>query len=368
MKLSCERQKLIESLSIVQKATDPKSSILVLRNVLMKADDGGNLELSAYDHRMGIRTSTTCSTIETGAVTCPCDVLMDILNVVEDDSVNLSVEEEILDIDTEKQHFKLNCISADDFPPFPQVDEKTTLEINSKALEKGLRQALIATDENDPRVYMGGVFFEKEEGGGINLVATDGRRLSISKITDENAKIPEINMIVPARSLHELARLIHDTEGSVKTCVGERSVSFSFNNVYIVSRLTDADYPNYRRAIPSEFSGTARINRMKLTKAVRGTAIMARSKETQGLFEMELRDESVKFQAMTLDLGSSNIEVEALKKGKDIKLAYNIKFVNDFLNVIDDEEIVIDYTKESGPAVFHSDNPGYSYILMPVRM
>ncbi|MEW6202556.1 MAG: DNA polymerase III subunit beta, partial [bacterium] len=241
------------------------------------------------------------------------------------------------------------------------------LQLKSNILMKGINRTIIATDENDPRAYMGGICLETGKSG-INFVATDGRRLGINTYGENGEKYPEIKIIIPARTMRELVSIMPDEEEIIDISIGEKSISFTFGDIYVTSRLIEADYPNYRRAIPQECTGSCRLNREKFTKSVRAAAIMAKSKEMRDIMELELRDELVRISSSTIDVGAANIEIDARKKGNDIKFSYNLRYLLDFLNVVGDEEVVLDYTHETGPCVFHTDSPEFTYIVMPIRI
>lgn len=364
MKFTCDRQQLQKGLSIVQKATDAKSNILVLRNVLMNIS-GEKLELTGYDHRLGIRTAVDCQAENSGSITCPCDLLTDILNVIDEDRVRFELEDETMNVQAGKFFYKLNCVASEDFPNLPEEETDGAISMKAAALRKGIRRALIATDETDPRVYMGGVYFEIEDKK-LRMVSTDGRRLSL--VEAEGEVSGELKIVVPARTLNELSHILPDKEEEIKITPGKKSISFAFGQVFMVSRLIEADYPNYKRAVPTEYISNARVGRQKFQNALRAASVMAKSKDAMGMVEVETKDDCIKFSAVTVDIGSAALEIEAQKKGKDMKIAYNIRYVMDFLNVVDSDEVVIDFTKETGPAVFHTDTPDFSYILMPIRV
>lgn len=365
MKFTCERTSLLKGLSIVQKATDPKSNILVLRNVLVNIKDE-TLELTGYDHRLGIRTSVSCKPEESGSITCPCDLLVEILNAVDEEQVRFELEEETMNVEAGRYYYKVNCIPSEDFPNLPEEEGGEEFAMKSSALRKGIRRALISTDDSDPRAYMGGVYFETEEGL-LRLVATDGRRLSIVESEEKGEIAKGLKIVVPSRTLGELTHILTDREEDVLVTPRAKSISFTFGDVYVVSRLIEADYPSYKRAIPTEYVATCRVSRQKLQAALRAASVMARSRDAMGLVELEVRDDCINFRSTTIDIGSAALEIEAQKKGKDIQIAYNIKYVMDFLNTVEEDEVVIEYTKETGPAVFHTDSPGFKYILMPIR-
>lgn len=367
MRFSCNREKLLKNLHIAQRATDAKSNIAVLRNVLLEVESN-NMNIIGFDHRMGIRTGMECNTEESGKITVPCALLLEILSVMQEETVYFSLDGYVMAVECGKSKYSLNCLSADDFPEFPEIGDEKSFDILKEVLEKGVKQTLLATNPDDPRAFMGGIFIKAEKEN-IIFVGTDGHRLAFRKFEMVGANPPAFELIVPARTMSELLRIISETEtGKVKIGLGEKSISITLDSVYIVSRLVDAKYPKYEKVIPEAQGGSCRVGRQKMAGAVRGAAIMARAKENKDMIEISITDDSMKFSASTQDVGSADEEIEITKKGKDIRFAFNSKYIIDFLGVVDDDEIVIEYTEELNPSLFHTDNPDYKYVLMPIKV
>jgi len=367
MRFSCNREKLLKNLHIAQRATDPKSNIAVLRNVLF-AVKPGSLDIVGFDHRMGIRTAMECSTDESEKITVPCALLLEVLSVMREETVYFSLDGYVMTVECGKSRYVLNCLSADDFPEFPEISNEKTFEIARDTMEKGVRQTILATNPDDPRAFMGGVFIKADKES-IIFVGTDGHRLAFRRFVLGESGHPVFELIVPARTLAELLRITAEAQGEkVKIGLGEKSISITLDGVYIVSRLVDAKYPKYEKVIPETQGGSCRVARLKMTGAVRGAAIMARAKENKDMIELSITDESLKFSASTQDVGSADEEIEITKKGKDVRFAFNSKYILDFLGVVDDDEIVIEFTEELNPALFHTDNPDYKYVLMPIKV
>jgi len=366
MKFSCRRELLIKNLQIAQRATDPKSNITILRNVLIDLKED-RMDIIGFDHRIGIKTGMECTVEEPGRITVPCALLLEILGAMGEEMVYFTLDGYILNIECDKSRYNLNCLSAEDFPQFPEIKEEKSFEVEAGILEKGIRQTILATNPDDPRAFMGGVYIKggKEE---LVFVGTDGHRLAFRRFQPE-AAVPEFEVIVPTRTLSELLRIIGEVEPEkLKIGVGEKSVSFTMDGVFVISRLVDAKYPKYDKVIPDNTEGSCRVGRQKMANAVRGASIMARAKENKDMVEMSITDESIKFQSSTNDIGSADEEIAVTKKGRDVRFAFNSRYILDFLGVVDDDEIVIEFTEELNPSLFHTDNPDYRYVLMPIKV
>lgn len=367
MKFSCNKELLQKNLHIAQRATDPKSNISVLRNVLLELGDN-KLDVVSFDHRMGIKTTMECVSDQVGRTTIQCNLLLDCLNSITEENVYFTLDGNTMKLESGSFNYTINCISADDFPPFPEAAEEKSFELNKEMLEKGVKQTILATNQDDPRAFMGGVFI-KTEGTNVIFVGTDGHRLSFRKFESGEKSLPAFEIIAPARTLSELLRIVSEIDSDkIKVGVAEKSVTFTMGGVFLVSRLVDAKYPKYERVIPENQDGSCRVARQKMISAVRGAAIMARSKENKDMVEMSITDETITFASKTQDEGSASVEINVAKKGRDVRFAFNSKYILDFLNAVDDDEIIIDFTEELSPSMFHTDSPDYKYVLMPIKV
>lgn len=366
MKFSCGREILTRKLQMAQRATDVKSNIAVLRNVLFTLAEN-TLELTGFDHRIGIKTSLECVTEEPGEITVPCALLLEILGVMKGDSVHFNLDGFVMNIESGRQKYNINCMSAEDFPPFPEIQENKSFNQEADILEDGIRKTYFATNPDDPRAFMGGVLMSSS-GGKLLYVGTDGHRLAFREF-ETGDKLPEFEVVVPTRTLGEVLRIISETDAEkVEIIAGDKTISFNAGDVFMVSRLVEVKFPNFSKVIPQNTEGSCRVSRRNFADAVRGASIMARAKENKDMIEINITDESIRLYSSTQDMGSATEEIEVVKKGNDIRVAFNSRYIIDFLGVVEDDEVVIDYVDELKPGLFHTDDPGYKYVLMPIQV
>jgi DNA polymerase-3 subunit beta len=355
---------LFKNLKMVQRATDQKSNIIVLRNVLFDLCDG-RLKLTGYDHRIGIKSEMECDVEVEGSITVPCALLLEVLDVVHEERVSFMLEESILHMTCGKSKYDFSCFPADDFPSLPTSEEKDMFNLVKDVLQVGIRQTLYSTAPDDPRAFMGGILVKIEKGV-ISFVATDGHRLVVRKF--EAKDVLEKSIIVPARAMAEVLKILSDAgEEPIKVAIDDKKVSFTIGSVVVVSRLVEAEFPKYEKIIPAKSDGICRVNRIRMIAAVKGASIMSQSKDNKDLIAVKVVDDSMNFSASTQDIGSADEEIDVAKKGKDVSIAFNARFILDFLNAIEDEEVLFEYVGEVNPGVFHADSPDYIYILMPIK-
>lgn len=384
MKFSCSREELTKNLNVAQRATDSKSNVMVLRNVLFELKEG-RLGLIGYDHRIGIKTSMKCEIDQEGSITVPCGLMLEVLGVLSDPVVNFSLEGSVMTMECGKSRYNFTCIPSDDFPPFPKTSGGKKFSLPANVLDKAVRQTIYATNADDPRPFMGGVYMCGKDGALI-FVSTDGHRMTLRVLPDQKTPMEEKGVIIPARTLQELLRILpsgknaekvdkdKEEEGkeksapSVKISVQDDNISFDFDEVYMISRLVKAEYPNYEKVLPTSTKGSCRIARNRFANAVRGVAIMARAKENQHIIELHIGDGALNLHSSTQDVGSADEVVDIEKKGTDIKVSFNSKYIIDFLNSVEDDEVIIDYSEDLKATLFHTDTPDYKYVLMPIKI
>lgn len=364
MKFTCDRKELMEVLKVVQRVTDQKSNIEVLRNVLLKASKD-KLEIVGYNHRFGIINSLNSNVVTEGETTCPAVLFSEILSVMSSENVDIEVTDNKLVVKGNKSKYSLVGISAENFPKLPEVDASDTFELDSDVLLKGLKGTSYAIAEEDPRIFMNGVYVIFKDGT-LSFVSTDGYRLSLHTVKDVKLS-KNIGCIVPGYTVKELIKILPNSM-KVKISLNKNQITFDCNNIYVTSRLLEADYPSYNRVIPNN-TGVCRVNRSSFISALKGADIMARAKESLHIVELSLQDNVINISSNTYDVGSAKEEVEVIQHGKDIKMMFNSKYLLDYLNAVNDEEVVLNYSEEhENPFLFKTDADDHLYVLMPIKV
>lgn len=368
MKLTCEREVLLQKTLLVQKAIDSKNKIPILSNILLTAEND-MLTLTGYDLKIGIRTSINCKTEEAGSITIPCSIFSELLNIWSGKEVKI----ELLDspqvkVSSDKNFQKINYLEADDYPSLPDLKEteESQIIIKSSMLKDSLRKTIFATNSDDPRPFMGGVFMHVNESN-IIFVATDGHRLAI-KTNKEKVKLKnEIVIIIPLRAATEIIKILPVEDIEVKLLVKSNMFGLSFDNTSFISKLIEAKYPDYNEVIPTEYKGKCKVNRLELMNAIKASSIMAQARESKNLIKLEIKDNLIVCTATTQDLGTAYEEVHAEKDGVNLKASFNSKYILDILSAIDEKEVTIEYSGPLDPAVFKTEDENYICIVMPIR-
>ncbi|GAB4267229.1 MAG: DNA polymerase III subunit beta [Candidatus Rifleibacteriota bacterium] len=373
MKFQLELKSLSEAIGIAGHAVAVRSVRPILSNLLITAN-GNELRFVGTDLEIMMICKAKARVERNGHFTIPAKLLQEIVSCIpgEPDELvtfEMDPENEIsVNITCGRNKFNLQIQGIEDFPPVPVFDgeEIPIFELQSEVFAKALKEASIAmgTEEGNPVQRSICIDFSDEHRP--VLVATDSKRLSVARI--DNTSVPEAFrnvFIVPARAVHELQKLADSTE---KILVGiyKGQLVFTTENFQLITRLIDGRFPDYKRVLPKESSRVLKINRKEFSQALKAVQPIARNKSGQVLLEISQNETRVWCE--TKELGKAEIFVPSELQGEPINIAFNVKFIQDFINVIVDEQVVLGMTTPSYPGLLKPGNPesDFQYVLMPM--
>jgi DNA polymerase-3 subunit beta len=369
MKLTIAKEQFLNGLQAVQNVVGSRTTLPILSNILLRAVDG-KLHLTATDLDVTITCGVPANVALEGAVTLPGKKLFGIVRELVVAEIELEVDEKgAASIRSGASFFKINGMSADEYPPIPQFKQARAVSLPQDKLKAMIRRTSFAASTDESRYVLNGIFFSLKEHK-LTLVATDGRRLSMS---DEEVDIPaESNgeFIVPTKAINELKRLL--TAGTVELKFSENQVAFTLTpategglGVYIISKLVDGSYPNYRQVIPQECIERVSIPREELLQSLRRAEIMTSDKSNS--VKMTFNRNQLSITANTPDVGESRETMALTYKGKDMSIAFNPGYLMDPLKELDVDEVYFELIDELSPGVLKSNEP-FLYVIMPMRM
>src|SRR5256884_5157620 len=245
MKFSVTKEKLLEGLQQVQNVVSTRTTLPILSNVLLQADED-EIHLTTADLDVGVRGSCEAHVDKTGATTLPARRLFNIVRELPSSEIQAAVEGKYAaSIRSGQSFFKILGLPEDEFPPLPKFEDAKVVTIRQKDLRDGLRKTSYAISTDETRYVLNGVLFSFKDNK-LTLVATDGRRLALVEIELEFPRSQEADIIVPTKAVGELERLLGE-EGEVKLSVSENQIAFEVGSTLLVSKLIEGNYPNYRQ-------------------------------------------------------------------------------------------------------------------------
>ncbi|MHB0912079.1 MAG: DNA polymerase III subunit beta [Armatimonadota bacterium] len=365
MRAVCARKDLYHGVQVVSRAIAGRSAWPILNNVLVRTEDG-HLRLTAFDLELGMEC-TVPATIETeGSLTVPAKVLSEVLATLPESQVQLSVDEQnAVNVRCDKSDYTILGLPPEEFRPLPEIPDERSFQITQAALRDMVKQTIFSVSPDESRAILTGVLLVLS-GDDLKLVATDTHRLAVRSTSVANAS-GEATCIVPRRAFDEVSRLLEDEDTPVTVSLADTQIKFVVNGITIVSRLIEGQFPNYERVIPGEHQRKLTIPADELLAKVRRASIVARENANRIVFRTE--GERLVMTAESGDVGKAYEELDIVKEGDDIEIAFNAKYLTEFLNVVGTEGVFLELTGPLNPGAMKPvGQENYLYVLMPMQI
>jgi DNA polymerase III subunit beta len=363
------QENLARGLSVVSRAVSSRSTLPVLANVLLKTEDAG-LKLTATNLEIGI-TYWVPGKVETdGSTTVPAKLLTDLVgSLPTGDRVDLELGAgETLHIRCGRFESQVKGIDADEFPAIQTAGERPTTRIAQNVLRRALAETAFAAASDEARPILTGVL-AKFEGDQVTLAAADNYRIAVKTIPILDP-VPETSVVIPARALSELARVLADVDDPVDVILaGARNqVLFHLDGVDLVSRLIDGQFPNYQQVLPSGHTTRAILDREELLRAVRPAALIAHESANIVKLQIDADGDAGITVSASAEVGDHVGAVEAEVEGDGTTIAFNARYLADVLTNVDAERFILELNGPLSPGVFRPvGDEQYVHVVMPVR-
>lgn len=366
MQFSCLQENLVRSLSVASRFIPSRPQLPILSNILLSARQG-RLKLEATNLESGIIFQIGAKIEKEGEITAPAKTLTEFVNLLPADKIELTLVDNILKISCQKYEASINGLSAAEFPPLPTASGKPSFSFETKEISPPVTQVAFAAAQDESRPVLSGVkIFNGKKG--LVFVATDGYRLSLKELPGNS--FSPIDIILPARTLLEVVRIIgeeREEKLGLEITKGANQAIFSLSSVDIVCRLLEGQFPDFEKIIPTSFSSRVVLPRGEFLAAVKTASIFAR--EAANIVRFKIQGSRFKVSASAPQLGENETEVEARVEGEEGEIAFNCRFLFDYLNVVPQEEIIFEMSGPLSPGVFRAaGDETFLHIIMPVRI
>ncbi|HZU68401.1 MAG TPA: DNA polymerase III subunit beta [Ktedonobacteraceae bacterium] len=377
MKLTCKQQDLSRGLSAVSHAVSNRSTLPILSNILL-ATDNGRLKLSATNLEIGINCWVDAQIAEDGATTVPARLLTDLVNSLPQATVDISANEDsnILSVKSAGSSANIKGLDPSEFPLIPSAEGgEPPVRFEASRLKEMIDEVAFAAADDDSRPVFTGVLIQVSEEK-ITFAAADAFRLAVRVDALPGDDHPRGDILVPARTLTELARIL-PSEGQVEMIVtpNRSQVLFHTPQLDLVSRLIDGTFPNFRQIIPKEHSTRAVVETKQFAEAAKRAALFARDSSNITRIKINpgandgLEPGSVTVEATAEDLGDNVTTINAAVDGPELQIIFNVKYLADVLAVIDTPEVALEANAPTKPGVIKPvGSNDYTYVIMPMHI
>jgi DNA polymerase-3 subunit beta len=365
MELTVTQENLAKALAAVSRLASTRTQLPILNNILLRTDGtrllvaATNLEIAAT-HYIGAKIASH------GSITIPARLVSEFVTSLPKGTVDLRVKGDQLTVTSGRYTSVINGVIADEFPELPTIDESSSIQysITSEDFKQAVAQTIITASNDSTRPILTGVYWHSYEGF-LYLVATDGYRLAERRLVKTTS---DVAAIIPTQTLQEVLRTLTDAVDEVEVLFDETQVRFRLQEVEIVSRLIDGNFPNYRNLIPSESATVGIIKKDDFVRIARIAGLFARESGGGITLSLDAEKNILSIHSIASELGENTSEAEA-EVSENGTITLNSRYLSDALSVIDGSVVEFSFNGKLSASVLKSqgDNVDYLHIIMPLK-
>src|SRR5918911_1923575 len=363
MKVTCTRGELTQKLGIVSRGVSTRTAVQILGGILLRAE-AGQLLLAATDMELSLRASLEAQVEGEGAVVVPGRLLVELTRLLpaEDVTIEQRADEGVIHVSSGSFESRLNTYTADDFPRLPEPEGLERHTVDRDALLETISRVGRSASRDESRPVLTGILVRFEPGK-LVMAATDSYRLAV-KETPVSGTLPELDAIIPARALQELARLAAGAD-EVQLGMQENHVVFGADGAWLTTRRIDGQFPNYRQLLPEQFEHELSLPREELLEVVRRVSLMA---QRNSPLRLRFADGELTVSAQTQDVGEARESLPAPYAADPMEIGFNADFLRDGLESVDSPTLRFKLISPLRPAVLEGETDDYTYLIMPIRL
>jgi DNA polymerase-3 subunit beta len=374
MKFKINQDHFSNGLQQVLNVVATRSTMPILSNVLIEAEEG-HISLTTTNLDLGIRCRIKADVSEIGGITLPVRKLATIVRELPVNEVFIETNEKNqAKITSGGSLFKIMGIGTEEFPPLPTFENRKVFELSQDDIVGMLKSVSYAQSTDENRYILNGVYFNFDDEK-LTLVATDGRRLGLTALETEISEENAGSLILPAKTVAELERLMGKGE-KVKIAFNDRQAAFEIDidesgdtglvdHLYLVSKIVEGNYPNYRQVIPKETEHRVKIERELMLECVHRAALVTSDKSNS--VKLKVSKNLLEISGSSTEYGESHESMAIAYDGPEVQVAFNPQFLMEPLKALTKDEVFFEFKDELSPGLFKTlDN--FICVIMPLRL
>src|ERR671930_2606637 len=318
MKIMCQRDDLAQKLGVVARAVSTRASVQILSGVLLRAE-AGRLHLAATDMELSLRSSVDAQVVGDGAVVVPGRLLVDLVRLLPDSDVTIEhrADENVVRVTSGTSASTLHTYAAEDFPRLPDLDAVGKFTVERESLLDTVSRVARSASRDESRPVLTGILV-RFESGKLVMAATDSYRLSV-KETDLEGDLPDLEAIIPARALAELARIAQSGD-TIELGVHENQVVFAAEDVWLTTRRIDGQFPNYKQLLPESFEHDVTLPRAEFLDVIRRVGVLV---QRTSPIQLRFAEGELTVFARTQDVGEAKETLPVQFSGGAMEIGFN---------------------------------------------
>lgn len=370
MKVKIERTLLLKELDLMNGIVEKRSTMPILNYILLKSKEGGKIEISGTDLEIGIVIEINAEIERDGSITVAFSLLYNLIKEMETEYIEIEEKEDsVVELRGGNSFYTLYGLSPDNFPtiPLPENEEKVIIDI--KIFKKLIKMIKYAISEEHYTAMGGGYFIFK--GKTIEAVSSDYNRLAYVK-TEVGENFGEIDFLIYRKALNEILKF--EDEGKIEVIKGVNNYFFVYGNRILTSRVIEKKFPEFYDYVNMEREKKVIFYREETNKALRRILNIISSKIKQ--VNMVIKEDKIILSYDSVDSGRGEEELRAEGyKGDDIIISFNAIFIKEFLENIESEKVIMEFSDEKTIVRFKPEDGvkegdqkfDYTYMVIPFQ-
>lgn len=368
MKFTCNQQILAKALNTVSKAVSNRTTIPILKGIMIKATEEGSLILTASDLEISIKKEIAADVQEPGAIVVMAKLFGDIIRKLPNEDILISCDESgTVLIKTSFSEFNVVSFPTDEFPEIGNKEEGSeSITLDRDIFREMIRKTAFAASVDESKGVLTGILTEIDEEF-IKMVSLDGFRLALVK---ENMKSASSNkFIIAAKVMNEISKIISEDEedSDINILLGEKREVINVGSNEIIIRRMEGEFIKYNDILPTENTTNVIVSKEMLLESIERASLLSREGKNN-LIKMIIKNDLMTITSRSEE-GNVKEEIIVEKTGNDLEIGFNSKFVLDVLKVIDDDQVSLNFKTGVSPCVVKPvDGDHYEYLILPVRI
>jgi DNA polymerase-3 subunit beta len=368
MKFTIKRKDLLEGVAKCNSVASRNTDVLILKNILLQTLDDGKIKLAASTREIGLAVECDAEVVEQGSITVFSKKFLQMLQAIEGDIVLIESNENCrITITCGTVVYNIYGTSAEDYPQVSSgIDDVDFHEMRAEVLAGMIAKTAHAMSNDETRTNLNGIFFELPENGTARVVATDGHRLAYADIEDNIPFTLEKGLIIPRNGVSEIKNVVKNGTECVMVCLRANTLVIKSENIILRVNSLDAEYPNYRRVIPSNNGANVKVNRSAILQSLKRMKVL--SSENFNKVTIQIYPGQMMLKSVNPDVGEAEDEIETSCETV-ASVSFNVKYLLDAIEATEGETVSLEIRSNKQPVSIKPDESNNSLnIVMPLMV
>jgi DNA polymerase III subunit beta len=370
MKLECDKSKIEPIIQKAAKLANKHLTLPVLSCVYLEVLENNKLIIKSTNLDIGLEIEIKVKTLEKGILAVPANILLGVLSLIKDNNLIFESVDNNLKISSNKNSAVIKCLPYEDFPSIPKLkpdeldNNLKSIKINCRDLISGFKSVWYSASNSNIKPELSSVFIYKEDGT-LVFVSTDSFRLAEKKVNTKSPDFPQT--LIPFKNVSEIIKLFEDYNNDINIIFEKNQAAFITPEIYVVSRLIDGSFPDYKQIIPKSFVSSATILKNDLINSIKASNIFSDSLN-QVKLKVNTKEKMLNIESKNNDIGEYKESINASISGESLELNFNNKYITDCIQSIPSDSLVLNFGGSGKPLLISGANDkSFLYVVMPMN-